>query len=72
VESTSGKRTKNNHTEANFDAKLREFSTCHAADQECHELVQQLLHPNDTLQPSWDTSHLKTPLPSSQSGACLG
>jgi hypothetical protein len=37
--------TNDDHTEANFDHKLREFIAYHATDQDHHELVQQLLHP---------------------------
>jgi hypothetical protein len=37
--------TNDDHTEANFDDKLREFIACDATDQVRHELVQQLLHP---------------------------
>jgi hypothetical protein len=37
--------TNDDHTEANFDDKLREFIVCHTTDQDRHELVQQLLHP---------------------------
>jgi hypothetical protein len=36
--------TNDDHTEANFDDKLREFVASHATDQDRHELVQQLLH----------------------------